>query len=120
MHDPIYNMTANEFIESLRNRPDTGGLMMTDAHGPHSGTDFADEAEAQEWWQDQVDQYTDHHGRTWAVDARTGDTVYRIIGHHYGDGQQDEAGNPIWLLGGDYPNSPPAEIPDELPEVLID
>ena len=36
--------------------------------------------------------------RVYAWDKRNGEVVYRIPGHHHGDGQIDTDEDPVWLL----------------------
>jgi hypothetical protein len=36
--------------------------------------------------------------RVYAYDLNSGDYVYRIPGHHHGDGQVDSDESPVWIL----------------------
>ncbi len=54
--------------------------------------------------------------KQFAVCRTTGNVVYRMPGKTYGDGQQDDDENPVWLLASDQS---PSDY-DELPRVTID
>ena len=58
-----------------------------------------------EWFRsEEAAEFYDDSGdaeRKYAVCRGCGNVVYRIPGHHHGDGQIDDDDNPVWLLAED-------------------